>query len=80
MPTVVLSYFPDKVLDVRTDGLAKRRLYASPFGEHKNGSCYMCQVEQLDCDHRLTDFHSVISWVKEKYRKLVYNLSTTLLL
>ena len=31
------SFLPDKVPDGRT-GRTKRRLYASPFGEHRNGA------------------------------------------
>ena len=27
-------------------------------------SCYTCQIQQLDFDHCLTDFHSVFTWVK----------------
>ena len=32
------SFLPDKVPDGRTDGRTKRRLYASPFGEHRTGA------------------------------------------
>ena len=34
MPTVVLKLFADK----GPDGQTMRRLYASPFGEHKNNT------------------------------------------